>query len=135
MFRRNSNYGKVDPMDRLGDILRERNIVFETREPALRTGFVQLPSFILKDDKLSTGAKVTYAMFLDYAWNHDSVFPGQATLAKHIGVTERHVRNFIAELKRAGLLAVKRRGLGKTNIYHLHFTIRNKRLHESREPS
>jgi len=34
-------------------------------------------NFIVKNGKLSLGAKVTYSMFLHYAWNNESCFPGQ----------------------------------------------------------
>src|SRR5881394_3221590 len=69
----------------IGDILRERNIELATNDPVARGGFTQVPNFILKHGKLSLGAKVTYSMFLHYAWHNDSCFPGQERLANDMG--------------------------------------------------
>lgn len=103
----------------------ERNIELNTNDPVLRGGFTQVPNFVLKDPELSMGAKVTYSMFLSYAWNNDYVFPGQDRLAEHLGVTQARVSQFTKELSEKGLLEVTRRGLGKSNLYKLNFTVRD----------
>ncbi len=108
----------------IGNITREKNIELDTIDPVVRDGFTQVPNFILRDPSLTLGAKMTYAMFLSYAWNDDYCFPGQERLAKDIGVVERSVRTYLNELKACGLLEVKQRGLGKTNLYTLKFTIK-----------
>ena len=105
----------------------ERNIELATKDPILRGGFTQVPNFVLEDAKLGVGAKITYAMFLKYAWDNSYCFPGQERLAKDIGCSERSVHTWMKELETAGLLSVKRRGLGKTNLYTLHFTVKKKR--------
>lgn len=101
----------------------EGTIKLHAADPVTQFGFTQIPNVILKNTKLSFGAKVTYAMFLSYAWYNNKVFPGQKTMADDLGVSERHVRRFIGELKEAQYLEVERRGLGKTNIYHLHVVV------------
>ena len=93
-------------------------------ENATRYGFTQVPNFILTNDSLSVGAKLAYAMLLKYAWADDNCFPGQAKLAKDMGAGERSVRRYIDELQDAGFLEVKQRGLGKTNLYRLHLTVK-----------
>ena len=93
-------------------------------DPVTRLGFTQVPNVILKNDALSFGAKVTYSMFLSYAWHNNSVFPGQARVAEDLGISERQIRRFVQELKDVGLLEVERRGLGKTNMYHLYLTVK-----------
>ncbi len=108
----------------IGNITREKNIELDTIDPVVRDGFTQVPNFILRDPSLTLGAKMTYAMFLSYAWNDDYCFPGQERLAKDIGVVERSVRTYLNELKACGLLEVEQRGLGKTNLYTLKFTIK-----------
>ena len=108
----------------IGNITREKNIELDTIDPVVRDGFTQVPNFILRDPSLTLGAKMTYAMFLSYAWNDDYCFPGQERLAKDIGVVERSVRTYLNELKACGLLEVRQRGLGKTNLYTLKFTIK-----------
>ena len=95
-------------------------------DPVTRGGFTQIPNFILTDDSLGLGAKVVYAMFLHYAWNNDCCFPGQDRLGRDMGMSKSRVCEFIKELERAGLVEIKRRGQGKTNIYKIKFTVKRK---------
>ena len=112
------------PQERhIGDILRERNIELATNDPVARGGFTQVPNFILRDGTLSLGAKVTYAMFLHYAWHNDSCFPGQERLAQDMGMSQSRVSEFIKELSSAALIEIKRRGMGKTNLYKIKFVV------------
>ena len=119
-------------MDQLGDLLREKNIQLETTDPIVQGGFTQVPNFILKDATLSLGAKVTYAMFLSYAWNNNWCYPGQQRLAKDIGMSIGRVNQFIKELEAAQLIDVKKRGQGKTNIYTVKFRVQQKRPRKTR---
>jgi hypothetical protein len=107
----------------IGDILKERNIELATTDPIVRGGFTQVPNFILKDGKLSLGAKVTYAMFLHYAWHNESCFPGQERLAEDMGMSQSRVSEFIKELAAAELIEITRRGMGKTNLYKIKFVV------------
>jgi hypothetical protein len=105
----------------------ERNIKFEGADPVSAGGFTQLPNFILKDPKLSVGAKVVYAMFISYGWHNDFCFPGQDRLAKDMGMTRPRVTQLVGELEEAKLVTIERRGQGKTNVYTIHFHVDNKR--------
>src|SRR5690242_18669309 len=107
----------------IGDALRERNIELATNDPVVRGGFTQIPNFILKHGKLSLGAKVTYSMFLHYAWHNDSCFPGQDRLANDMGMSQSRVSEFIKELQKADLIEITRRGQGKTNLYKIKFVV------------
>ena len=111
----------------IGDILRERNIEIIGADLATRHGFTQVPNFILTKEDISVGAKLAYAMLLKYAWSNDACFPGQVTLAKDMGAADRSVRTYLKELETAELLEIKQRGLGKTNLYRLHLTVKPKR--------
>jgi len=111
-------------MQPIGEIIRERNIKLDTQNPVARDGFTQVPNFILKDSGISVGAKVVYSMFLSYAWHNDSCFPGQERLAEDMGLTRARVTQLIAELDRAGLISIQRRGQGKTNLYTVHFQVK-----------
>ena len=111
-------------MKTIGEVLKEKNLQLDTANPVLQGGFTQVPNFILKDAKLSPGAKVTYAMFLSYAWNNDSCFPGQGRLAEDMGMSRSRVTEFVSELEAGGLISIQRRGLGKTNIYTIHFQVK-----------
>jgi hypothetical protein len=108
----------------------ERNIELATADPVARGGFTQVPNFILCDSTLSLGAKVAYSMFLHFAWNNESCFPGQDRLAQHMGMSMPRVNEFIRELKEAGLVEIVRRGQGKTNLYRVHFAVKNKRVQQ-----
>lgn len=111
-------------MKAIGEILRERNIILEAADPVTAEGFTQIPNFLLRNADLSMGAKLAYSMFLSYAWGNEFCFPGQETLARDIGVARQSVNRFIGELERAGYIQVKRRGLGKTNLYIIKFRVR-----------
>ena len=111
-------------MQTVGEIIKEKNLQLDTTNPVLRGGFTQVPNFILKDPKLSVGAKIAYAMFLSYAWHNDSCFPGQDRLAQDMGMSRSRVTEFVGELDRGGLITIERRGQGKTNIYTIHFQVK-----------
>jgi len=117
-------------MQRIGESDRfkqvEQNIKLNTSDPIARYGFTQVPNFILRNPGLSVGAKVVYAMFLSYAWHDKLCFPGQDRLAQDIGMTRVRVTQLTGELERAGLIEIRRRGLGKTNLYTVNFTVRAK---------
>ena len=101
-----------------------RNIEIVGADPVTRHGFTQVPNFILTKPDISVGAKLTYAMLLKYAWQEDACFPGQIKLAEDMGAGERSVRRYLEELETASLLEIEQRGLGKTNYYRLHMTIK-----------
>ena len=109
---------------RIGDIIKERNIELVGADLATRQGFTQVPNFILTKPDISVGAKLSYAMLLKYAWFDEGCFPGQAQLAEDMGAGERSIRTYLNELETAGLLEITQRGLGKTNLYKLHVTVK-----------
>jgi DNA-binding transcriptional ArsR family regulator len=105
----------------IGDIIKERqNIILKGADAATARGFTQVPNFLLKTKKLSSGDKMAFAMLLSYAWQNDFCFPGQLRLADDLGLDERSVRRHLKSLEAIGLLAIQRRGQGKTNIYELN---------------
>lgn len=108
----------------IGDLIRERNIELATLDPVARGGFTQVPNFILRDGRLSLGAKVAYSMFLHFDWYNEGCFPGQDTLAEHMGMSVSRVNEYIKELEAAGLVEITRRGQGKTNLYRVKFAVK-----------
>jgi DNA-binding MarR family transcriptional regulator len=116
-------------MKTVGEIIRERNIILDTIDPIAKEGFTQISNFILRCKSLSMGAKVTYALFLSYAWNDDLTFKGQDKLAQDLGMSRPRVSIFTSELVRAGLISIQRRGLGKTSLYTIFFQIRGAKPH------
>jgi biotin operon repressor len=120
-----------DMAQSIGDIIKEQNIKLdEYFDPVSRGGFTQVPNFILRNEDLSIGAKLTYAMFLSYAWHNDSCFPGQDRLAKDMGLSRVRITQLIAELEEFGLVDIQRRGQGRTNIYTIHFQVKSKVIHK-----
>ncbi len=105
----------------------EQNIELATKDLIIKGGFTQVPNFVLKKEGLNPGAKVTYAMFLSYAWHNNRCFPGQERLAKDLGMSQPRVSQFITELEKAKLISIKRRGQGKTNLYTIHFVVQGKK--------
>src|SRR3989304_2354627 len=114
----------MDAPRHISNILKERNIILKGADAATAQGFTQVPNFILKSKTLSAGDKMTFAMLLSYAWQNDHCFPGQVRLGKDLGLHETNVRKHLKSLEANGLLAIQRRGQGKTNIYPLNLKIR-----------
>jgi biotin operon repressor len=112
-------------MKPIGEII-EQNIRLSTPDLMLRGGFTQVPNTILRAADLSIGAKLTYAMFLSYAWNNDCCFPGQDRLAEDMGMSRSRVTEYVSELDRVGLITIQRRGQGRTNIYTVHSQVKSK---------
>ena len=115
-------------MESVGDVIkRNEDIILETNDPVVTEGFTQVPNFILKNNNLTVGEKMTFAMLFSYAWHNAKVFPGQERLAKDIGVTRQSVNTFIQGLKKKGFLTIERRGLGKTNRYTLRYYVKRQK--------
>jgi hypothetical protein len=49
-----------------------------------------------------------------------------------MGATDRSVRTYLKELETAELLEITQRGLGKTNLYRLHLTVKPKHKSQPR---
>ena len=107
-------------MQRIGELIRDRNIILKGADAASMRGFTQVPNFLLRSNKLSSGDKLAFAMLLSYAWQNDYCFPGQRRLGEDMGIDERNVRRHLKSLVTNGLLTIRRRGQGKTNIYELN---------------
>jgi len=123
-------------MESIGDLARLKSKELKSRENTIRVvgadpmskrGFTQVPNFILENEKLSTGAKLTYAMMLRYAWSDGQCFPGQKKLADDAGMGQRSVVRHIKELEEKGFITIKRRGLGKVNVYELHLRVKKQK--------
>ena len=109
-------------MDRhIADILKDRTIILRGADAATEKGFTQVPNFLLKSKKLSSGDKMAFAMLLSYAWQNDYCFPGQERLAEDLGLSDRSVRTLLKSLETNGFIVIRQRGQGKTNIYELIF--------------
>lgn len=104
-------------MEIIKEVLQKHTII--VLNDALKHGFTQLPNYVLKDKKLSFGARLAYAVLLSYAWQENSCFPGQDKMAVDLGITRRMVIRYLKELKDRRYVDWQRRGLNKTNIYYI----------------
>lgn len=85
----------------------------------LDKGFVQVRNKMIRDTSVSTTGRLLYTLLQSRSFSGNSPYPGQATLAKELGLSVRSVFNYLEELENAGWLTSKKRGLNKTNVYHL----------------
>lgn len=104
-------------MQSIKEVLEQHTIVVLNQ--ALKHGFTQLPNYVLRDRRLSIGARLAYAVLLSYAWQEGSCFPGQDRMADDLGVSRRMLLRYLDELKRRRYVDWKRRGLNKTNVYYI----------------
>ena len=107
-------------MKPLGSTIKERNIILKGADALSHEGFTQVPNAILKSDQISSGAKLVYAMLLAYAWHEDYCYPGQDTMATHIGIARGTVNRHVQELADKGFIKIKRLGQGRANVYEVN---------------
>lgn len=109
-------------MQKLGEIkaFKDRNLILKGADIATQRGWTGVPNFILESNKISVGAKLTYAMLLKYAREMDECFPGQERLSEDMGSGKRSVVRYISELEGVGLISIARRGQGRPNIYTIY---------------
>ena len=88
-------------------------------DPALRAGFTIVPNVLFGLADLSHGGRLTYVLLLKYAWQEGSCYPGVERLAQDLGVERKSVMRYTRELSRKRLISVRRRGHGRTNVYHI----------------
>lgn len=97
----------------------ERSVVHESAIEQL--GFTIVPNAVIYNATLSIPARFVYGLLKSFAWRGDNCFPGQRKLAEILGVTDRSVRSYMAELIDVGLVTSERRGMGESNLYTLSF--------------
>ena len=107
-------------MENIASTLRARLDRIIVENEMLRAGFAALPYLVLRDVRLSVGARLAYAVLLMYAWQEGSCFPGQERMARDMGVSARHLRRFLAELRDAGYVSWRKTMPWGTNTYVLH---------------
>lgn len=76
-----------------------------------------LPQFIL-EKSLTFGAKVMYALLCNYASEKDHCWPSHATLAVRLSCSVSSVKNYLTELVRENLIAIRREQY-RSSVYYL----------------
>jgi DNA-binding transcriptional ArsR family regulator len=84
---------------------------------AIDTPFSPIPESVEQAPTISNGAKIAYGRLLRYAQKTGKAWPKVSTLAEAIGASVRQTYRYLAELKDAGLIEARRRGLGRSNVY------------------
>ena len=107
-------------MDNVGSLVKDRVERIIVENEMLRAGFAALPYMLVRDVRLSLGARLVYAVLLMYAWQEGSCFPGQGRMAADLGVSPRNLRRFLAELRGLGYISWRKLTTGGTNTYVLH---------------
>jgi hypothetical protein len=95
-------------------------MVYTCLAPLPAGGFVQVPTQVLTNGRLSSGARILYGVLLSYSRRGGACFPGQARLSADLGITgTRTIRRWLGELAAEGLLRWERGGRGQTNHYQI----------------
>jgi hypothetical protein len=87
-------------------------------DPLTTKGFVMFPKY-LYEVKVSTGARLLYALLLDYGRGKDECWPGQADICEKLQVSPNTLRGYMQELTTAVMLKAKKCGRQQTNHYFL----------------
>jgi len=106
-------------MQKITQALRQRFEQIIIENEMLRAGFAALPYMVLRDTRLSVGARLAYAVLLMYAWQDGATFAGQQKMANDIGVSELQLRDYLKDLQSRGYIRIKRQGLNKPNLYYI----------------
>src|SRR5438105_2198701 len=104
-------------MNSLGQLVKQKVEKIVIENEVLRAGFAALPYVVLRDTKLSLGARLTYAVLLAYAWQDDSTFVGQAKMGKDLGISERQLQRYLYELRDGGYIEISREDRRYNNTY------------------
>ena len=107
-------------MESIGSTLRERFDRIVVENEMLRAGFAAFPYLVLRDVRLSVGGRLAYAILLMYAWQEKSCFPGQQRMALDMGISSRHLRRYLTELRDLGYITWRKVMPWGTNTYVLH---------------
>jgi hypothetical protein len=107
-------------MDSIGRLLKERLEQIIIENEMFKKGFAAVPYEVLLDTRLDVEARLAYAILLRYAWQEGSCFPGQQRMALDMGISTRHLRRALTELRNVGYISWKKLLPGGTNTYTIH---------------
>jgi DNA-binding transcriptional ArsR family regulator len=85
----------------------------------LRAGYTACFNVLLPARAIGPCDKIVLFGVLSFAWQDDAAWPSIEALSARVGLSRRAVLYALAELKRVGLLKVRRRGQGYTNLYQI----------------
>lgn len=104
--------------DNLGPDEQDQEPLVQYEDLEQATGFTQISNAILRCyPELSDGEKMTYVVLKSFAYVGPETFVGEETLARARGITVSTVSRHLNRLIDIGLVKVRRRGQGKTNVW------------------
>ena len=106
-------------MERIGEIAKKRMERIIVENELLRAGFAAFPYLVMRDKNLSTGARLTYAFLLMYAWQEGSCFTKQESMAEAMGVSSRQLQRYLYELRATHYIRITREDRRFNNTYVL----------------
>lgn len=104
-------------MQSLGAVVRQKMERIVVENEMLKAGFAAVPYVILRNNKLSIGARMAYIVLLSYAWQDDSTFVGQAKMAEDMGISGRQLQRYLYELRDGGHIEISREDRRYHNTY------------------
>lgn len=104
-------------MQHVGVFVKQRveRVIIENE--MMRAGFAALPYVVLRDTKLSLGARLTFAVLLSYAWQNNATFVGQEKMAKDMGLGQRQLQRYLYELRDTKYIEITRLDKRFNNTY------------------
>lgn len=109
ILTQNEKYSKLE---------KDESKIFVT-DKLFERGFELIPRALLANNKISHGAVRCWAVMQRWGDPDGACWPGQKRLAKILGRTITQVCSYQKELEKHGWLRIQRRGLTRTNYYHL----------------
>ena len=106
-------------MERIEEIAKKRMERIIVENELLRAGFAAFPYLVMRDKNLSTGARLTYAFLLMYAWQEGSCFTKQESMAEAMGVSSRQLQRYLYELRATHYIRITREDRRFNNTYVL----------------
>jgi hypothetical protein len=106
-------------MERIGVIVKKRVERIIVENELLRAGFAAFPYSVMRDKNLSTGARLTYAFLLMYAWQEGSCFTKQESMAETMGISSRQLQRYLYELRETEYIRITRKDRRFNNTYIL----------------
>ncbi len=86
--------------------------------PHRRFFCAMIPDPVMATSALSAGAKLAYGVLCRFAGENGNCFPSERLIGKRIGVSDRQVRNYVAELIANQYIESERGNRRKSNRYY-----------------
>lgn len=92
----------------------------ESTLTSLYDKFAGIPIEVLRNPKISMGAKMVLTELISYSWFDKKAWPGQERMMFELGIKNRKtIRKYLNELKKLGLLTWEQENFQGTNHYTL----------------